>query len=530
MACGICERKFSTRRKPFCPSCAKAILTPPRIEQAAALLGREKAHTHVEAIVRPGNDGILAALPEDADWDAITAGLKTHSSERVEDEKEAVLGRVREITERAEQLRREIEEHKAWITSREEVNTRRRNDLAKEHTQLQKHMTRTLEPIHAATRKARHRLNKVHGRTAEAREYLCKEASSLSGLKKARTAEGKMQYLLSGLPLPSLKELNGINGKITIAGIDLSSGEKPLVEPPELISASMDNLSRFLGICCHYLSVRLPAEIILPHNHFPHAAVLPINSSYKSGDPRYSGSGSQTPSPAASRIMLRNDLSRPRLLQLDRPLPQLLKEDPKTAAFFIEGIALLAYDLAWLCRTQGAGPLISFDDVCDLGQNLHRLFPGKDDKSRPALNRNVSSAVGRTERSFIDNIEAQPRLGSYSHGSARHSLAGYESYELFLDWKTSVTKLTDQVKSYLRNETARAEWHFVDDTEWGDELENEQPVLVGGARRSLDSKGPAMSIMPVLPSYGEDDDSPGPSSAPRGQSGWMKVRGRGGES
>ena len=523
MDCDICDRKFNARRTPFCASCTRARLYSPRIEQAAALLGREKSHTHVEAVVRPGNDGVLAALPEDADWDAITAGISSHSLERTKAEKEATENRIRDVTEKAEQLRRQIDEYKAFAAKQKESIEHRRNNLSTQRAKVERQELQKLEPGQPAIRKAKHRLNKVHTRTAEAREYLCKEVSALSGLKKVKTADGKTQYWLSGVPLPQLKDLNGINGRIKIESEDLNC----LAGPHEVISASMDNLCRFLGICCHYLSIQPPAEIILPHNDFPHAAIVPIGSSYKTNNPRYPGLGSNQPTPEASRIILRSDLSRPRLLQLDRPLPQLQKEDPKAAALFIEGVSLLAYNLTWLCRTQGFGSSISFEDVCDLGRNLHQLFPGRDNKSRPPLGRNFSSATARTERSTADVADTTLRIGSYSHGSSRHSLAGHEAEARFSDFKLSVTKLTDQLKSYLRNETARAEWHIIEDTEWDEELEDERPVFVGGERRSLDTKGPAMSVMTVAPNDGNDEATT--TATAKGKSGWTKVRGRIGE-
>ena len=532
MECGICERGFSAGRKPTCASCTQATLYGPRIQQAASLLSREKVHAHVEAIVRPGNDGILAALPEDADWDAITGGIKTHSFERAKAEQEAAEEKVKVVTEKAEGLRRQIEEYRAVAADQKERNQRRRKDLATERTQLEKRKARASEPVNLAKKKAGHRLDKVHNRTMEARQYLCREVSSLGGLQKTKRGDDKTEYRLSSVPIPDLRDLNGTNGRMRMEAVETSSGTKHPAEFPELVSASLDSICRFLGICCHYLSIRLPAEIILPHNDFPHAAILPRDSSYRTSNVRYPGlGGSHSSSPETSRLLYRSDLSRPRLLQLDRPFAQLQKEDPKTAAFFLEGVSLLAYDLAWLCRTQGFDSVMSFDDISALGRNLYHLFPGKDSKSRnrPVLTGNVTSATNNTERTVNSASDSKPKFGSHSHGSLRHSLAGYEGFALFgpdSDWKVSVARLTDQLRVRLRDQTERAEWHYVDDTEWDEVLEDEKPVLVGGARRSLDAKGPAMSVMTVAPHDGTGEER---TSRPKGNSGWMKVRGRGGE-
>ena len=527
MECSLCARTLDGRRKANCASCAKATIYGARFEQATSLLSREKAHTHVEAILRPGNDGVLAALPEDADWDAITAGVKTNSARRASEEREAVEARIQGIVETADRLKHDIQQYKTLIAERKKANERHRERLSVERAQLQKDNARVTEPVNAAVRKARHRLSKIHTRTIEARECLYQETSAISGLKKVRLPDGRSQFMLRGLPIPNLRELNGNGARLKIVTEEQDATSKLLIEPHELISASADNLCRFLGICYHYLSVRPPAEIIQPHNDFPHAAILPIGSSYKPHLPLYPGSKPSDEDATAKPPP--PDLSTPRLLQLDRPLPRLLKEEPKAATLFIEGVSLLAYNLAWLYRTQGAGTLNTFEEMCDVGRNLYHLLPARDArdvKTRPPLNRNISTAPATTTRSATDLQDAKPRFGSYSHGTSRNSLADPESEDQLPEWKVSITRFVDQLKSYLRNEAARAEWHIIDDTEWDEEMEHEKAVLVGGMKRSL-----AMSVMTVKPSDDYDDDMAPRSAAvdPKGKSGWMKVRGRGGE-
>ncbi|KAK3054455.1 hypothetical protein LTR09_004724 [Extremus antarcticus] len=530
MECDICRRTFDKKRQPLCTSCVAATLYTPRVEQAAALLGREKAHTHVEAVLRPGNDGIIAALPEDADYDAIENGVKSHSFERANIEKQATDTRIKNITAKAEQLRQQIEQYNAFTVKRNEDNAQRKTETAAERAKIQKQHVRAVEPLEAAIRKAGHRLNKVHGRTAEAREYICKAESTLSGLRKVKDRDGRSLYWLDGLPIPDLRDINGGNGRMGVGTFNTSDGSKQLAEPYEVISASLDNISRLVGLTCHYLSVRLPAEIILPHNDFPHAAILPIDSSYRVDDVRYpTSSSSQLLKSDASRP-LQKDFSRPRLLQLDRPFPQLQKDDPKAAALFREGLVLLAYDIAWLCRSQGVDTETTFDDICEIGRNLYKLLPSDTVVTRPSLLRNLTSATNKTTTSAADTPDSQPRFGSHSHSSSRRSLAGHQGVALFgsgSSWDVSVHKLTDQLKSYLRREAQRAEWDIIDTQEWDEELEVERPVLVGGTRRSLDAKGPAMSVMTVKPS--DDEALPRVTEAAKGNSGWMKVRGRGGE-
>ncbi|TKA21920.1 hypothetical protein B0A50_08568 [Salinomyces thailandicus] len=529
MECGICSRNFDSRpknRRPTCTSCAQALLYAPRIQQALALLDREKQHTHAEAILRPGNDGVIAALPEDADWDAITAGVKTHGAQKAERERLAAEARIDGITEKAQELRQQMETYRSYIKERRELHTTRRQDIQHEHLELQKQKARALEPVQFGCRKATQRLEKVRNRTVEARALLCREAAILSGLQRNRDVDGKARYWLGQVPLLDLRELNG---KLAFEHTGLEA-RTALYQPHELVNASTDNICRLLGNCCHYLSVRMPAEVLLPHDDFPHAVIMPEKVSYKTQDLQYPfRTSSQSSSPVASRFLDRRGVAaqRARPLHLDRPLRDLAKEDPKAFSLLTEGMSLLAWDIAWLCRTQGFDAVNTFDDFCAMGRNLQQLFVSPE-PNRPTLDRNPSSAAAKTDRSK-GNSTAPPRLGFYSHASAHHSLAGPEGLELLSNWRlASSHRMADRLKSYLLNEITGAEWDFLSDKEWDEDRADEQPVLVGGERRAQAKQDPAMSIMTVAPHDGADEGV-AQDSRQRGNSGWMKLRGRGGD-
>lgn len=535
MECDICQRPFSARRHPFCVSCARAKIFPSRIDQVQALLNREEKHRVVEAVVRPGNDGVIAALPENADWDAITAGINQRSHERAQTEKESADGRLARISEGVKELKEQIEDHKRYIAETKESNQKRREAIALQKHELEKRKAPLLEPVQAAIRKANRHLGKQRNRTAEAREYLCKEVGALCELHRMKDRKGRYEYYLNGLLIPNLKDLNCINGRIRGEKLAKVSGPSA-TEAHELISASLDNICLFLGICCHYLSTRLPAEIVLPHADFPHAALMQRDTSYKAGDIRYPGLGSSHTSPAQSRILSASvERGKARLPQLDRPLLLLQKQDNKTYGLFLEGVMLLAYDIAWLCRAQGVvedSP--SFDDVCDIGRNIYALA-GKDDKDgdgdapRPSLPKRTTTATTTTATSTA-KPSVQPDFGRYSHASAQHSLAGSSGHALFAPdaFKVSLTTLTDRLKAYLRNEAAKSEWDIIDTTEWNDVLEHEQAVMVGGrpVNGKEKGKGPDMSVMTVAEEGEQGGKAPLPGDAP--MKGWTKIRGRGG--
>lgn len=530
MDCSVCKRSITARQTPVCASCVQASLYKPRVDQVQAILSNEKAHTHVEAVVRPGNDGVLAALPEDADWDAITAGISTQSHGRVKAEKDGIELRIESISDKARELQQQIEEHKRYVAEQKQLHQSRRDDIASERHKLAKRRTQALEAVHTDIKRAKRHLEKMHTRTADAREYLCKEVAMLCGLQRSKDKKGRSEFYLAGLPIPNLKDLNSLNGRFRGDKLGRLEG-KSVAETHELVSASLDNVCLFLGICCYYLSVRLPAEIVLPSVDFPHSALMQREASYKAGELRYPGIGSNNSSPAQSRMLSAvGERGKPRLLQLHKQLTQLQTQDHKTYGLFLEGAMLLAYDVAWLCRTQGVvDGTPSFDDVCDLGRNLYSLAG---QRARPSLERRTTATSNKT-----DAGTSTVQFGRFSHASAAQSLAGHEGSAMFAPdaWRVSVTTLTDKLKAYLRNEAARSEWHIIDETEWDDVLEHEQVVMVGGAsvmKRPDNAKGPAMSVMTVSPHDGADDSSErktSETSKARGSSGWTKLRGRGGD-
>jgi len=202
-------------------------------------------------------------------------------------------------------------------------------------------------------------------------------------------------------------------------------------------------------------------------------------------------------------------------------LMQLQKEDPKSYGLFIEGVMLLAYDIAWLCHAEGLEETPNFDGVCDIGKNLQYLIDRSETTStRPPLSRTSTATTTKSEK----NVDPKSSFGYYSHGSISHSLAGHPGVAMFAPdaWKVSVTTLTDRLKAYLRNEAARSEWDIIDETEWDEEMAHEQPVLIGADTRRLPDRGPAMSVMTVAPNDGAEDSSDAAKGQRQGKRRWIK--------
>lgn len=530
MECYLCANAYSKTRKPICASCAQATLYDPRLRQATSLLSRENAHTHAEAIVRPGNDGILAALPQDADWDAIASGVKTNSRDRAEIEKQRVEARIVGITEQAELLRKQIEDYRLYAGDTRRKHEARRQEIAKGREELNKRKPLAIDPVKHAIRKTSQRLDKAHSRTVNARAYLCRHTSLLCRLRQVKDKHGRHtgQIELDGLTIPNLKEFSNRLERANAAGKN-TDADTPGVQHFEHINACLDSVCHLLGMWCHYLSIRLPAEIILPHADFPHSAILPEKSSYKGFDPIYPAIlSSHSTSPSASHLIHdQHDAPRPRLLHLDRPLARLAKEDTKAFGLFVEGVMLLAWNIAWLCRSQGIDKVDNFESVCDMGRNLYLLARAQDASNalRPSLDRpdtTATEASARTKKSTTTRPQASVGFGSYTHGNLHHFLAGASGAALMQNWRLAQPhRLIDKLRNYLLNEITGAEWDVLSDGDFDDERADEVPVLVGGAKRKvLQNRHPAMSVMTVA----ADADG-----RPRGEAGWMKVRGRNGD-
>lgn len=254
----------------------------------------------------------------------------------------------------------------------------------------------------------------------------------------------------------------------------------------------------------HYLSIRLPAAITLPHRDYPRPTICNLNNSYKQGDAAFPSPGISTP-PSGGRFPGSQYVSRPRPLYVDKPLPQLAKEDPATFSYFVEGVTLLAYDIAWLCCAQGVpiGDKSFFDDVCHMGRNLYNLlitqqtYSGDRFPLPPPEDGDGDAGEPGGQANWI---------GRFSHGATYHFLCGTEGSEFAKTFRLpSHMKLTDKLKRKLVTEAPTPDWEVLDDDAWKVE---EGPGSDNNNKTAKD----------VLVE--------GKSDARNGSSGWMKVKTR----
>lgn len=179
----------------------------------------------------------------------------------------------------------------------------------------------------------------------------------------------------------------------------------------------------------------------------------------------------------------------PRSLSITKPIPQLLREDPVTSNSFLEGVSLLAWDIAWLARTQGIRQgTETWEEICDVGHNLYRLLIAPPPPLRSVTNHQPSSisASSRTPRDPTAEAQSRPRtrlrtasandsaLGCYSHGSAHSFLCSAKGTEFMGTWKfAGLARFVEKVKSALFSEVSSAEWELLDGQDWDHDNEGQ---------------------------------------------------------
>ena len=299
---------------------------------------------------------------------------------------------------------------------------------------------------------------------------------------------------------------------------------------PAHISTFLSNIAHLLVLVSHYLSLRLPAEITLPHRNYPNPTIYTPAASYNSHEAAHGASVHPSPPvPTTSRSTNPRTQSRPRPLFIDKTLPQLAKEDPATYALFIEGATLLAWDVAWLCRTQGLNLTSdSWEEVCNIGNGMWQLLVAPPAQAstlmRAFAGRDTQAKVKplNTPQTTIQRTKSFPMIGHYSHGTVHSFLGAVEGSEFMRSWKLPTpTKIADKLKSSLLGEMASAEWELLEEQEWYDETsEAAQPP-------STQESKTHHSPVPAEPSEGWPNSqvSKGTRQS-KGTNGWTKLHSR----
>lgn len=304
---------------------------------------------------------------------------------------------------------------------------------------------------------------------------------------------------------------------------------------PDTITTSLTHIAYLLNRTSNYLGVRLPAEITLPHRDYPLPTIFKPDHSYRFRDvpfPSNTPSHSSVNSPTGSRTLDTRPAPHPRPLFVQKELPKLLKEDPNSFSLFIEGVTLLAWNIAWLCKSQGMSGFTTWTDVCPIGKNLYVFF---DPESRRMRKERLSIGSHNDEalkESGVSTERNSPSLfGQFSHATAHSFLGTADASEVLSNWRLqNPQRVWDRVKGHLLAEMQRSEWELVQ--QWDDDLAEEEPVLVGGRKWTLTGgRSAVQSSKASSESKSIAAEQGNASLKTRSQSAnsWTKLRSRNGE-
>ncbi|CAK7270786.1 hypothetical protein SEPCBS57363_004277 [Sporothrix epigloea] len=474
MSCEVCGRLYHPQRLPFlCAIDARNHLYESRIAHAVVLLQNEQLEAQV-------NSGLgVASECEDDNTSTKDDQLALKSqADALEAERQDVLDHTREVAACAERLRNEMAETRAELKRRKETLQQRRSGLAVASNGIVARRARLQADAERSIAMTRFKWNQNHEAMATTRGFLCMEASKLYGLrwlKKGHT----VCYEIGGLEVVDPYNMNNL--------------------PPEVVSTSLAHITHILMLACHYLSIRLPAEITLPHRDYPQPTIFSLLSSYKHGDVPFPGTvdlhpnnsipfaTKSSPLSANSSRSSAHTLPRARPLYLDKPLHVLAKDDRLGHTLFLEGIGLLAYNIAWACCSQGV-PICdktSFEDMFSIGRNLYNLLIGNQLLSNPAgrvfststamsPSSNIRGTAGNSNNSNDKNdgnesggangkTPIPASIGRSSHGTT-HTYLSDKTVQNFKILNPN--RLADRLRSKLSSESTMPDWEVLEDDAW----------------------------------------------------------------
>jgi hypothetical protein len=529
MQCDICFRTGGHRLPLLCPTDARNQLYEPRIQNARVLLEKATLDQQVTALLsqqsKREEQGNRAVGTKSTRQDVVNLASETDQA----------ADRTQQIIAHADELRVKVEKAREEIAKKKASLARRKSELASVSNGIDARRTRQLEEVDKSVRMTRYKWNQAHSVTATSRTFLCGEAAKLYGLKKVRRTGGVEEYRIGGV---SIVDLRAMNSKVQSFVVEYSTDLNHAAATPAHISTVLSHIVHLLMLSTHYLAIRLPAEVTLPHRDYPLPTIFSLASSYTHTDVPFPGTTpghSSSNSPTASRHVEQSNQPRPRPLFIKKPLPIVANEDPASYALFLEGVTLLAYDIAWVCKSQGipVGEGSTFEDICNIGKNFFNLLIGPQTRPAPG-SRTPSVQSTPTNRDGESEVEDKKNgsgsvMGRYSHGTAHSFLGNADGTEFIRSWKLmNPTKLADRLKAKLMSEVANAEWELLDQDAWAVDDEMADDGVVVGARKEVE-RGLGLGMQSFMSMRTELDALGmvgGDGDRKPGTSGWTKLKPR----
>ncbi|KAH0608923.1 uncharacterized protein H6S33_001151 [Morchella sextelata] len=407
MQCGICTTE---KRHLTCTSCSQERAWELRYETLLRITERdalaERVHDYLES-----SRGSVDAL----------AAQAAEARERI--------SKIREETRRLKELNAadtiKLNELRASTAARHDTLTDARAALFR--------LPQASQALTRDTKRLTTKHKTLHTRTAEARTFLCREAAALYNLRQKRkkapppptttttttsTTSTQPQppppppppqptYHIGGVPIPNL--LTDLN-----------------THAPAQITTALTHLSHLLVLTSHYLGLKLPHEILLPTRDTPTTSI---------------------------RGVLNNRHLATRPLHLAVPLAALARENNAGYTKFIEGLGMLAVDVAWLCYSQGLDDVNSVEEACAPGAAMWRLLVAK---------------------------EVVPGFGRCSHATAAGNLATAGGAMGMKGFRVGLAAVVERVRFTVMGEAIGAEWDLVEEVERG--VEGSGEVVVAPVR------------------------------------------------
>ena len=547
MECDICGREGSLSQPLHCMTCARSYLEQPRIQLAKTLIDRDAVEKHVKAIVNGSEDKAIqhVSLTDSkggllVDRQECTNNLNW---QRTKAETVEIQERLGMISKHADQLRQQMEATRKQLEAKRAANAQRKSDLSSATYGIESRRANELDKVQQRVKRSDYNADKMHHDTIDLRMQLCTTAAKLAGLKMQRrkTRDGSIKEVFNIGPGTRLRihDLRDLNGKFLSHLLRQYANNRKDVAPDGL-SASLAAVAQLLVRVAAYLGIRLPAEITLPHSDYPQPTIFSPASSYQGKKVPFPGSTpshSSSASPEASRTLdMRVHLPKPRALFVDRPLSHLSAEDPPAYSSFIEGVSLLAYNVAWLCRTQGMKESFKqWEDTCSIGRNLYRLLIAQESYNPQRLENPFDKDIAASKSSRSILRKSPVGFGQLSHATSHSFLGIAENAQYISGWGLSPTKIVDELKGFLLAEQQAQEWDVLNQKEWED-MENliaEDPVVVGEKRRGNTGLDDGRSYLtstttngrPLLSRKGDASESE-QTARKKGISGYVKLKSR----